>query len=88
MRFISSIKKQEKRKHGLSWMRRILTGIKMYSNPAFIGSKGLMDNFYHFTPPTDFLNNMKNPDMNNFSSIDYVNKDWNNDNDAVLPRYT
>jgi len=50
--------------------------------------KAVFENFLHLKPPGDYLDNIKNPNMNNITSIDYTVKDLTFDSDLVLPRWS
>jgi hypothetical protein len=61
---------------------------KIAANIVSVTVKMFFDSFTHFKPPSKHLNNMVNPDMNNVMAIDYANKDWINDSDMILARWT
>ena len=50
--------------------------------------KAVFENFLHLKPPGDYLDNLKNADMNNLHAIDYTVKDFTHDSDLVLPRWS
>lgn len=39
-------------------------------------------------PPSRFLNNLKNPNMNNLIEFDFAIKDITTENDMILSRWT
>ena len=68
--------------------QRCLAYCKLSYNIVAISMKCFFENLTVMTPPADFLDNLRNPKMNNVTSIDYANKDLTHDTDQILPRWT
>ena len=69
-------------------MEKFFAYCKLSSNFVALSLKAVFENFLHFKPPGDYLDNIKNDKMNNLTSIDYAVKDFTHDSDLVLPRWT
>lgn len=67
---------------------RILTTTKYLANVVSINNKVFFENCLHVRCPADYINNIKNPNMNNVTAIDYANKDLCHDSDYILPRWS
>ena len=62
--------------------------LKVLGNFVSVHNKVFFENQTLFKPPANFLNNLLNPRMNNVEAIDYANKDWIDDSDYILARWT
>lgn len=62
--------------------------LKYWQNPLNIIDSLSWDNFLDYNPPKDTLNNLLNPSMNNLGAIDYLNRDWTQDHDSLIPKYS
>ncbi len=62
--------------------------LKYWTNPLNVIHTLSWDNFMEYRPHKEQLNNLFNPKMNNYESIDYQNKDWTHDHDSLIPKYS
>jgi len=62
--------------------------LKVLGNFVSVHNKVFFESQTHLRPPATFLNNLINSKMNNIEAIDYANKDWIEDSDYILPRWT
>lgn len=69
-----SIKKEVKLR--TTFFEKFLAYCKLSSNFVALSLKAVFENFLHFKPPGDYLDNIKNENMNNLTSIDYAVKDF------------
>jgi hypothetical protein len=62
--------------------------MKYWSNVMNIIHSLSWSNFMDYDTHKTQLNNLFNPSMNNFESIDYANKDWTDDHDSLIPKHS
>ena len=66
---------------------RLLANCKLAMSVVSFVLKYFFESLLHLPPPAEHLNNLLNSKMNNFTAIDYANKDLTHDGDQVLPRW-
>lgn len=84
----SKISRKPKGQERTTLKEWLFANLKVYHNIVSLTMKTFFENLLHYKPPADFLDNLKNPSMNNILSIDYVNKDFTHDTDQILSRWT
>ena len=62
--------------------------IKYWSNALNVIHTLSWTNFLDYDPHQDHSNNLKNEKMNNYDQIDYKNRDWTDDHDSMIPKYS
>lgn len=80
--------KIKRRKEGISWVQRQYLKLKYWFNPLNIMSTISWESFMDYRPPKMEQRNLNNPHMNEIGAIDYHNRDWTQDHDCLITRYS